>query len=73
MHKYGNCEVHRNKENEYFDKLTNKAFCSLCAIDKAQERKGEGNVQIILIEEAYNNSIDRAQKESDDYALENKK
>jgi hypothetical protein len=73
VHKFSYCEQHRFKENEYYDKSTNKAFCSICAIEKAQERKGEASSTLIPIHDAYNNAKDRAQKESDDHALENKK
>lgn len=73
VHKFGYCEQHRYKENEYYDKHFNSAFCSICAIEKAQERKNENSSTLIPINDAYNIAKDRALKESDDHALENKK
>lgn len=71
-HKYGFCESHKNRENEYYDKLNNKAFCSLCAIGRAQERKLDSHGPI-AIEEAYMQAQRKAETESTDATLEHRK
>jgi len=32
---FGYCQEHPKKENEYYDRVRNKAFCTICAIDMA--------------------------------------
>jgi hypothetical protein len=34
-HLFGFCTEHPKKENEYYDRVRNKAFCTICAIDMA--------------------------------------
>ena len=33
--KFGKCEMHPKRRNEYYDKNKNRAFCTDCAIDMA--------------------------------------
>jgi len=39
--RFGRCEKpeHQHRQNEYYDKVKNKAFCTECAIERAQSQK----------------------------------
>jgi hypothetical protein len=35
IHKFGYCNEHPERQNEYYDRIRNEAFCTLCAIEMA--------------------------------------
>jgi len=70
--KFGMCFEHPKKENEYYDRNRNKAFCNICAIKIAQERQ-EGQKNLVSLEDAYNIAKKRASNENKDPALDQRK
>ena len=70
LHKFGNCAEHPKKQNEYYDRLRNKAFCTMCAIDMAQGKK-DGQNNLVSLDHAY--SVAKQRAENPDAALEQRK
>lgn len=33
--RFGRCKNHKTRNNEYYDKLRNQAYCTICAIEIA--------------------------------------
>ena len=70
LHKFGNCNEHPKKQNEYYDRMRNKAFCTMCAIDMAQGKK-DGQNNLVSLDHAY--SVAKQRAENPDAALEQRK
>ena len=47
------CENHSHKENEYYDKITSKPHCSICAIAMAQGQDPSERGNLITLDKAY--------------------
>jgi len=64
--RFGMCEQHPHKENEYYDKLTSKAHCSICAIAMAQGQVNSEKGNLITLEHAYKQAKSQTQQQTDD-------
>jgi len=69
-HRFGFCSEHPKRPNEYYDRLRNQAFCTMCAIDMAQGKK-DGQNNMVSLESAYSAAKKRAR--NPDAALEQRK
>ena len=48
--RFGKCDTHKDRDNEYYDKVKNKAYCTQCAIDIARSTGGKS---LHPLEDAY--------------------
>ena len=68
--RFGFCPDHPKRQNEYYDRLRNQAFCALCAIERAQGRK-DGQTGLVSLAAAYSSAKKRAR--NPDAALDQRK
>ena len=70
--KFGLCEEHQSRKNEYYDKKRNRAFCTNCAIDLAQGNE-DVHKQLVSIDSAYTISKDSAKNQDADLDIRKSK
>ena len=66
-YRFGKCSnqmSHRNRQNEYYDKKKNQAYCTECAIEIAQNSKDKKSLK--LLEDAYKEAREKVRNEDPD-------
>lgn len=66
---FDKCEDHKERPNEYYDLIRNKAFCMQCAIDIMQGKRDTKN-NLVPIADAYYRAKWRAENQEYDQVLQ---
>jgi len=68
--RFGFCETHPKRYNEYYDRTRNQSYCTECAIEMTQGKK-DGQSNLVLLKNAFSLAKQRAM--NTDAAMEQRK